>query len=416
MLYWFIVEGPDNIGKTTMIDGIASKLSKAGIDVRVEHFGAPKGKTKADKIMYAMDEATSTAHTIRALANEAFSQDIVLIHDRSIFGELVYSKYRGYGAEHLNEVVMTLSSINHLRTTFIILYGNANDAKRVGVGFKDDCNEDYAQRDEMQSVSDEFVRRIHALDYPAARKLVFNLANYASLDERNTYVYAHVRAITNDVTYKFKRTNSHVDTPFNAKQQIFGDEGFVANTVFKCKRYSTCPLGKEHKLNCKDNGGLSAPIYGYGGMQPKMIFIGEVSHHNPDFAGHLPFYNSVSGNLLQQALYDLKISPFDVYITNVIKCTPRNNDLGIYSNIVNAAELACVSNISAEIRALKPRTNLVVCLGATAYAFAMYKISKKHGFNIKRVTHPSYHARMGTSDKFVTDISKILRETLNERP
>lgn len=410
MLYWFIVEGPDNIGKTTMINQLVVKLTDAGHkDIIVQHFGAPKGKTKADKIAYAKKEASDTISAVRKMANEAFHKSVVLIHDRSMFGELVYSEYRGYAAEHLDDAVSKLRRINYLDTTFIMLYGKAIDAQIKGIKFKEDSSEDYAHNNEMENVSCAFIEKIHALDFPEARKLVFNVANYASLDERNSYVYAHIRAIINDTTYRFKRTDTHVDTPFNPNQKLIASAGFSLNPFFGCSRYTTCPLGKEHKLNCKENGGYNSPIYGYGGMHPKLILVGEVSHHNEKFAGHLPFYNSTSGNLLQQTLYDLKIPLFDVYITNIIKCTPRNNDLGVYSNTVNSSKLLCVSSIRKELDALEPRTKMVICLGSTAYALAAQQLPAKSGYTLERMQHPSYYARMGKSDTFKDDLIKIIK-------
>ena len=410
MLYWFIVEGCDNIGKTTMIDVISKKLTANSRVVKLQHFGVPQGKTNADKIAFATNEAEDQVKTLRKLANVAQDDnDIILINDRSIFGELVYSKYRGYKAEHLQDITCKLQRVNNMCVTFIMLYGNATSALAKGIKFKEDSAEDYAQNNEMEKVSCAFIKHIHALNYPEARKLVFNIANYSNLDERNDYVYRHVRAIINDVPYKFKKTDTHVDTPFNAHQKIITDVGFSLNPFFVCKRYSTCPLGKEHKLNCKENGGYNSPIYGYGGMNPKVVLVGEVSHHNENFAGHLPFYNSVSGNLVQQALYDLNISPFDVYITNAIKCTPRNNDLGTYSNVTNASKLLCVNNVLHEINALEPRTKTIVCLGANAYSFTASQIKEKSGYVLERMNHPSYYARMGESDKLTSDLYKIIK-------
>ena len=410
MLYWFVIEGPDNIGKTTMIDMISKKLTANSRVVKLQHFGAPQGKTNADKVAFATNEAEDQVKTLRKLADVARDDnDIILINDRSIFGELVYSKYRGYKAEHLQGITRKLQRIDNMCTTFIMLHGKAIDAQIKGIKFKEDNVEDYAQNNKMEEVSCAFIKRIHALNYPEARKLVFNIANYASLDERNDRVYAHVRAIINDALYKFKKTDTHVDTPFNAHQKIITDIGFLHNPFFVCKRYSTCPLGKEHRLNCKENGGHNSPIYGYGGMNPKVILVGEVSHHNENFAGHLPFYNSVSGNLVQQALYDLNISPFDVYITNAIKCTPRNNDLGIYSNITNASKLLCVNSLLHEINSLEPRTKTIICLGANAHAFTASQIKEKSGYVLDRMNHPSYYARMGKSDEFTSDLAEIIK-------
>lgn len=406
MVYWFIIEGPDNIGKTHLVEYLKSKLP----GTFVQHFVAPKGKTIADKIAYSAKEADDYVRNLRELAksSERSGMDIVLINDRSIFGELVYSKYRNYEPKHLQGIVRKLQRIKGLQTTFLLMYGEHDIAKVLGIKFKDDCKEAYAHHDKMAEISVDFIRKVHHLHYPEARKLVFNLANYSSLDERNSYVYAHVRAIINDVPYKFKKTDSHCDTPFNVNNKILTDGGFTQNPTFVCKRYSTCPLGKEHKSNCKENGGHNSPIYGYGGMNPYVVLVGEVSHHNEKFAGHLPFYNSVSGCVVQQALYDLRVSPFDVYITNVIKCTPLNNDLGKYKDAVSARDLMCANNILNEIEAMQPRTKTIICLGATAFKIMSMVVKPKTGWVLEQINHPSYYARMGTADKFTTDLSKLI--------
>lgn len=421
-LYWVIVEGPDNIGKTTLIDFLEKKWTGKLADGCIErqHFGSPIGESIDDKIKCSENEAANYAKYLVSEAKKVSNnaKDKIIINDRSIFGELVYGKkYRKYNPVHLSAVVDKLRKVKNLVTIIVSVYGNTDTVIKFKIKDKNDCEELYAQPDEMDSVSCAFIKELHALKF--GKLLVINSNNYATLDERNRYIDRRVRLIMNNKPHQFTKTNSFVDTPFNVTQRIFTGSEFVFSLSKPCNAYISdkCDLARQHKDNCKVNGGLKLPILGYGVKNPQYVFFGEVGHFNTQFCSHIPFYNSVSGNLLQQTLHELDISPFDIYISNVIKCTPQNNMLGEFKKLSNIRELECVKNIENELRAVDPKSLVIFTLGTTAYnTLEMIASTSAYlqAYAIVPIAHPSYYLRHGIGNRFKQDLNRLINQYISK--
>lgn len=114
--------------------------------------------------------------------------------------------------------------------------------------------------------------------------------------------------------------------------------------VLDCAR---CPLRK----------GAKNVVFGKGNPQARIMFVGEGPGRTEDESGE-PFVGR-AGNLLDLFLKPCGISREDVFISNVVKCRPPGNRLP------NAKEVqACLPNLKAQIRIIKPK--IILVLGALA--------------------------------------------------
>lgn len=407
MVYWIIIEGPDNIGKTTLCNSMLSEFRKRGINHEYAHFGAPKAKTKIKQMEEQELTANVTAEYLRKLAKKYVNEDIVILHDRSIFGELVYCKYRGYVADYVELTTKLAVSIKNLQALTFVLYGDTDTIRKFNLKPKTDNAEDYAQSSKMKSVSVDFINKLRALDY--GRLMVINSNNYESLNDRNGHVWDIIRAFINNRPYVFKPTDDYQNTPFNVDQNLFIENGFVSNR-YACQEFlsSRCSLGEQHAENCGSNSERCHPIAGYGAKNPKYVFVGEVSHYNKRVTTFLPFYNSASGRLFQQMLYNLNISPLETYITNIFKCTPKDNKLGRFATERYYSKLDCVTTIASELLMVAKSGTTVVAIGSKASNILGDSELIDSNFKLVTIHHPSYYIRMGKASGFIRDMAAKL--------
>lgn len=408
MIYWVIVEGPDNIGKTTLCNDLLSRLKQRGAEVAYAHFGAPKAKTKKAQIAEQKLEASNVVKAIENLSRLYRHKDIVLLHDRSIFGELVYCKYRNYEADY-SDMIERLHAIPNLQTIMFSMYGDATTISKFSLSAKTDNASKYAKMSKMESISIGFIDKLHAIDY--GRVVVINSNNYDSFDDRNNHVWDITRAFINNKSYVFKPTGDYQNTPFNHKQNLYNSDHGFTNNIYSCNDFPhNCGLGTEHLRNCESNTVACHPIAGYGSANAKYIFVGEVSHYNKRVTTFLPFYNSASGCLFQQMLYNLNISPFDVYITNVFKCTPKDNKLGEHSKSSVYENMTCVGALKSEIAMMAKPKATVIAISKLASNIILDSSDRqfKDKFRTIYIPHPSYYLRLGKPEDFINDIAHKL--------
>jgi uracil-DNA glycosylase len=121
-------------------------------------------------------------------------------------------------------------------------------------------------------------------------------------------------------------------------------------------------------------------VFGEGGAQARVVFVGEQPGDKEDLAGK-PFVGP-AGRLLNLALAEAGIERSETYVTNIVKhfkWEPRGKKR-IHKK-PNALEiLACRPWFEAEVSALRPE--LVVCLGATAAQAILgkdFRVTKQRG-------------------------------------
>src|SRR5215469_3087500 len=105
-------------------------------------------------------------------------------------------------------------------------------------------------------------------------------------------------------------------------------------------------------------------VFGEGGTNSKVMFIGEQPGNQEDLEGR-PFVGP-AGKLLDTALAEAGVDRRKIYVTNAVKHFKweARGKRRIHKKPSSAEIAACRPWLEAEIAALKPK--VIVCLGATA--------------------------------------------------
>jgi uracil-DNA glycosylase family 4 len=190
-------------------------------------------------------------------------------------------------------------------------------------------------------------------------------------------------------------------TVFNPTQHFWNGELF--GKKYKCDSFKKCELGKQHVNDSGYKGIWENPCSSSGNtLIPRVIFVGEAPGNYNEYKHSLPFYGDRSGDIFHNALRILRMLPTEVYVTNVIHCSPKNHSLGKYSETKERLKLECVLNLPEEIGYSKIP---IVALGRVADK-TLNALRIKHKF----IYHPSYYARIGKPEKFVDDLHKTFAE------
>ena len=155
-------------------------------------------------------------------------------------------------------------------------------------------------------------------------------------------------------------------------------------------------------------------VFGEGNINAELMFVGEAPGATEDSSGK-PFVGR-SGELLTKMIENvLLLSRSEVYITNIVKCRPRNN-----AEPTPAEAHTCQPYLLKQIELIKPR--IIVALGATAYHYLSgddSNISKvrgaviqKKGYILVPTYHPSYLLRNPSAKKDVFEDLKMIKELL----
>jgi len=124
----------------------------------------------------------------------------------------------------------------------------------------------------------------------------------------------------------------------------FKDISELKDFVHSC---SMCSLKKYARL----------PVPGAGSFKKRIMLIGEAPGKEEDIQ-NAPFVGP-AGQLLTKALTKLAINREDIYITNIVKCRPQNNQTPSDEHIQ-----ICKTILEKEINLIQPE--VIICLGKTA--------------------------------------------------
>lgn len=402
---WIILEGPDNIGKTTFCHGILIPYLATLTDKQPHyvHFRAP---ITSDPYNEQRNDAYDYAQKLRA-----YSDKDIEVNDRSIFGELVYSSFRGYKPDYIPLVVDALKAAN-IEPLFVVFYADKHTYQKFKISSKKETQV-YESHDKSKAVSMAFINEIHKLKY--GKVVIVNCNNYTSLDERNKYVMRHIRDYIGTSEYVFDRVDGYQHIPFNNKQKIYDKvSGFLStpsDTICKDYTDAKCNIGIQHKNISNYGRTMNIPTWATGSIDMvDYIFVGEAPGQKGCGTFGIPFYGDISGNLFMKALYNNSISPLNCYITNIIKCCPQGNDLGEFYSTRNAMKLECVKQVKAELDTVMNLNNInkVYAIGNTSYDI-LTNIYKYTNVLVEKIYHPAYYVRQGISNKY----SKYLGSMLN---
>jgi DNA polymerase len=155
-------------------------------------------------------------------------------------------------------------------------------------------------------------------------------------------------------------------------------------------------------------------VFGEGDVNAELMFVGEAPGAMEDSSGK-PFVGR-SGELLTKMIENvLPLSRSEVYITNIVKCRPRNN-----AEPTPTEAHTCQPYLLKQIELIKPR--IIVALGATAYHYLSgddSNISKVRGTVLQKkeyilipTYHPSYLLRNPSAKKDVFEDLKMIKDLM----
>lgn len=135
-------------------------------------------------------------------------------------------------------------------------------------------------------------------------------------------------------------------------------------------------------------------LWGAGNPKAKMMLIGEAPGYNEDRSG-VPFVGD-AGKLLDRVLEAIGIDRREIYITNVLKCRPKNNELPGKALDVQECIDACWPYLEGEIQSVDPE--VIVLLGSTPLVAltGLRLISRHEGMEVPTIydgakTFAAYH-------------------------
>jgi|MTBAKSStandDraft_2_1061841.scaffolds.fasta_scaffold06007_7 DNA polymerase len=154
-------------------------------------------------------------------------------------------------------------------------------------------------------------------------------------------------------------------------------------------------------------------VFGEGGTAARLVFVGEGPGREEDESGR-PFVGR-AGRLLRKVLEETGADPSHLYIANIVKCRPFNNE-----NPREEAVKACLPYLEKQLEILSPR--LIVALGKVPGTILSgekdIRITKEHGrmtshgdFPLLLTFHPSFLIRPNGASfipAFKADIIKAL--------
>lgn len=400
-----ILEGPDNIGKSYLANELHNELVKLGKkNVSVRHFGAPVKKGR-EILQEQVDRLENEMKGIRI-------GDGIEIWDRSIIGEAVYGPlYRkdAYPSEVYWKELAEHCQAAQRSILVVVFHATLPWYKKMHIKPKADEVQAYQSMVDAEKVSNHFVHVVSKL--PLKYRLLVNCNNYLTHDVRNSYVIARIRMWLNRRPFEHGQTNNYRHTFFNEAQNLWeGKAGFNKKhgAAYECDAFEekTCEIGRDHREFALFGKQCQRPTNGCGAVKGvKYIFVGEAPGGNGCGKLGIPFYDDVSGNLLQTALDALGILPTHYYMTNVIKCTPKNNRLDQYVITAPIHELQCVQALKGEVEDIQKKNS-------TATVVALGKVASKElarlGIDHVMMYHPAYYLRIGTRDQFTNDLKKTL--------
>lgn len=156
------------------------------------------------------------------------------------------------------------------------------------------------------------------------------------------------------------------------------------------------------------------PVFGEGDSRASLVFVGEGPGREEDESGR-PFVGR-AGRLLRQVLEETGTDPSQIYIANIVKCRPFNNE-----NPREEAVKACLPYLERQLNLLTPR--IIVALGKVPGTILSgekeIKITKEHGritrhgeFPLLLTFHPSFLIRPNGAS-FIPSFKEDIRKALD---
>lgn len=128
-------------------------------------------------------------------------------------------------------------------------------------------------------------------------------------------------------------------------------------------------------------------VTGIGSQKPKVFFLGEAPGRLGADQTGVPFTQDRSGVLLRDMIEGIKLSSQEVYISNVLKCNPRNVK-GRNRKPINEELTNCHEYLFDELNLIQPK--IIVPLGKLASSIFLERKVSMIEINAKDFGHKKY--------------------------
>lgn len=146
---------------------------------------------------------------------------------------------------------------------------------------------------------------------------------------------------------------------------------------------------------CELSKSRNRVVFGEGSSSADLMIVGEAPSSSDDSAGK-PF-TARTGELLTKMIENvLEIPKEQVYITNIVKCKPNNNQTPTVSQVES-----CHSFLEQQIESIQPK--VILALGDEAYRYLSGDdtplgkirgvVTQADGYSLVATFHPSYLMR-----------------------
>lgn len=169
-----VLEGPDNLGKTYLIDILQSKITSS-IPI---HFGAVKNLKEAKRVMF------DTLSDLQRVKDSTF------LFDRSPFGDMVYGYYRKYDPYCYWSDVVKAMRICNSQFLFIVFQADPLTYTQFDIKPKGDEKKQYQKAADATMLSDRFkvMAKLLVADCENTTTMLVDCNKYDSLDHRNKII------------------------------------------------------------------------------------------------------------------------------------------------------------------------------------------------------------------------------------
>ena len=154
----------------------------------------------------------------------------------------------------------------------------------------------------------------------------------------------------------------------------------------QCESCTQCPK----LVRSRKTEEWGKPVFGYGTINSRVMLVGEAPGRLGAARTGIPFKGDKSGDFLEWCLNELNLDLESIYITNIVKCLPKNTN-GNNRKPSNFEVNQCIKYLVKEVEIIQPKK--IICLGKTAYDGVLDKSAWYPALRepeIIRIDHPSY--------------------------
>jgi uracil-DNA glycosylase family 4 len=298
-----VIEGPDGVGKTTLAKFITSETG-----FKYKKFSNPPNQDAAYKeyIDWLSSRQPNT------------------VCDRSWLGEFAYAPlFRNYTPDYLPELETLIAETYDVLYILVVALRSWATKHCQNTGKPPYQNIDIVNTAKLyNTLCEKFVRNFNNLQI--GHKFLMNPENYGSKITFTTWGLDIVNNWIRGENFFRRCEPMYALTYFNPENRFLQLGRF---NKMKADHTCTCGHFKDHQLYPFYKKWRSI-TWGVGNVaNPKVIFVGEAPGMNGCGTTGIPFYFDRSGFLLKWLLFKLGVAESEYYITNICKCTPKNNNI-----------------------------------------------------------------------------------------